>query len=200
MCRHRNPLFDIDLGITPKRVLTVDVLHGFFLGVLLVWARITIWKLIDNGVYGNVGTRAETLHAAILVLRSSLMRFYVRYKKEHPREDVTRVADFTTKMVGSIGEPKLKTKGAETWGVALFLISELRNHRGMPDGDRLIRAGECLERIVRIWKAHDWTMPRPAAEENTHVQIIHRSCSCVLFHKTGFHMEPDQNKFNFSNV
>ena len=70
-------------------------------------------------------------------------------------------------MLGTSGDPKLKTKGAETWGIALFLISELGTRSGLvgPDGDRLRVAGEMLEKVVRTWKAHDWTMPRAAAQE-----------------------------------
>ena len=32
-------------------------------------------------------------------------------------------------------------------------------------GDRLRLAGEMLERIGRVWKMHDWTMPRDSAKE-----------------------------------
>ena len=31
MSRHRNPIFDASIGITPHRSLTVDTLHGFIL-------------------------------------------------------------------------------------------------------------------------------------------------------------------------
>ena len=33
-------------------------------------------------------------------------------------------------------------------------------------------AGESLEKIVRIWKGHDWTMPLAAAKENAFATII----------------------------
>ena len=110
LTRHRNPLFDREIGITPKRTLTVDVLHSFFLGVLNTWATKSIWKLILCGAYGNLGTASENLHAAILVLRDALMRWY----KDLTEEDLTRVADLTVKMVGKKDDQKLKTKGAET--------------------------------------------------------------------------------------
>ena len=30
LTRHRNPIFDQEIGITPQRSLTADVLHAFF--------------------------------------------------------------------------------------------------------------------------------------------------------------------------
>ena len=170
LTRHRNPIFDREIGILPNRTLTVDVLHGFFLGVLNVWCRITIWKLVKHGCYGNLGNAVENINAATLVLRDSLMRFYSTYCKEHPHEDLTRVADLTLKMLGTADDPKIKTKGAETWGVFLFLISELRIRHSMvgAEAERLIHAGDMLEKIVRTWKAYDWIIPRSAAQENAH--------------------------------
>ena len=131
------------------------------------WWKISIWALIESGAYGNLGTQFENFSAAVLVLRSSLMSWYVRCAADNINADLTRVADLTTKMLGSANDKKLKTKGAETWGVALFLIEELqvRSHMLGDQGDRLRLAGEMLERVVRIWKMHDWTMPRDSAKE-----------------------------------
>ena len=170
LTRHRNPVFDPEIGITPARSLTVDVLHAFFLGIMNMWAKVTIWKLILSGCYGNYGTQDENALAATLVLRDLLMAFYKKHHEEHREDAITRVADLTVKMLGSANEKKLKTKGAETWGVALFLIYELPKRMSMlgGDGERLLQAGKQLEKIVRIWKANDWTMPRPAAQESAH--------------------------------
>ena len=159
MTRHRNPLFDRQLGITPKRSLVVDALHAFHLGIMNVWCRIAAWKLLDANVYGDLGNATETLKAGVLVMRSRLMNFYNRSP-----EKLTRVADFTPSMVGSRNDQKMKTKGAETWGVTLFLIDELHSHP-MPNGNQLYHAGVCLKKIVEIWKQCDWTMPRTAAQD-----------------------------------
>ena len=65
---------------------------------------------------------------------------------------LTQISDLTVKMVGNRAEPKLKTKAAETWGVALFLIDELRKYgaRAGEDTVRLALAGECLRDLARI--------------------------------------------------
>ena len=176
-------LFDRELGITPARSLTVDVLHAFYLGVLNAWAKETIWELILSGCYGSLdGTKEESAHIAILILRDLLMLFYKRYAAEHKDDPITRVADLTVKMLGTTTNQKLKTKGAETWGVALFLISELPGRMAMlgEEGARLLEAGKELENMVRIWKENDWTMPRSAAKESTCISYIRLSWNLRL--------------------
>ena len=74
--RHRNPIFDRSIGITPRRSLAVGLLHAFYLGVLHTWCRISIWKLIESGAYGHVGTQPELVAIATMVIRSFLMNFY----------------------------------------------------------------------------------------------------------------------------
>ena len=166
LARHRNPVFEPELGITPARSVVVDVLHAVFLGILLVWCRCAVWTLLLNGAYGHAGENHEHLTISILVLRSNLMEWYPAYEKR-AKEKLTRVADLTPSMLGKPGEQVLKTKAAETWGLTLFLIEQLRLHYALlsPDeGVRLLNAGENLERIVRIWKSCDWTVPAALQE------------------------------------
>lgn len=167
LTRHRNPIFDSHLGITPRKSLVIDLLHAVFLGILLVWCRLVIWKLLECGVYGILAGRAEAMQAAVLLLRSKLMRFYPKYEKEHPGEILTRVSDLTQSMLGEPSDHKLKTKGAETWGIALFLLSELQSmsHRIPVDGQRMIAAGEQLIGVIRMWKSHGWTMPAASSKD-----------------------------------
>lgn len=85
------------------------------------------------------------------------------------QESLTRVADLTMSMLGEPNDRKLKTKGAETWGIALFLNSELQKYHHMlpgAEGSRLLNAGIALERVVRIWKGTGWTMPAALQKES----------------------------------
>jgi hypothetical protein len=59
IARHRNPNFSRELGITPSKSLTVDVLHCISLGVLLVWCRHVVWMLIVSHVWTAAGTLEE---------------------------------------------------------------------------------------------------------------------------------------------
>jgi hypothetical protein len=167
LTRHRNPLFSALLGVTPRRSLVVDVLHAINLGVLLIWCRKALWHMILSGAYGSSGTGHENIIAAVLVLRNNLMKFYSAYDRANPGSTLTRVADLTPSMLGEHSDQKLKTKGAETWGVALFALSELKARSGILglDGERLAHAGDALVGMINIWRGHGWKIPRPKRQE-----------------------------------
>ena len=182
LTRRRNPIFDPELGVTPKRCLVADVLHAVFLGILLIWCRVSIWSLILGGAYGYSGVNHEHIVAAILVVRSSLMRFYTAYERENPGEILTRLADLTPSMLGKPSEQTLKTKGAETWGFALFVVSELKTHSAMlgASGQRLLHAGDMLVQTIRIWKHNPWKIPKAQAQDLDTDNPCHMApASCV---------------------
>jgi hypothetical protein len=168
LTRHRNPIFDRSLGVTPTRSLSVGLLHAFYLGILNTWCKVTIWKLIMRGAYGWVGRMDESITIAVVAIRNALMNFYRDYQRRFPKSNLTRVNDFTTSMIGKRNDQKLKTKGAETWGVCLFLIEEIKVRGNVLDAEermRLQQAGDHLEHIVRIWKTSNWTMDREQATQ-----------------------------------
>ena len=103
------------------RILTQDSLHALYLGVLKMFAMLGVWLCIESGIYDTaVGTSEETLHVAVLLLKTALKRFYRKHFRETGKQ-LTQVSDVTVKMVGSRNDPKLKTKGAESWGILLFV-------------------------------------------------------------------------------
>ena len=75
----------------------------------------------------------------------------------HPTERLTRLGNITPKMLGSNSDRKLKTKGAETWGVLLFiehiLSDEGRRARVGANADELLEATQCLIQMVHIMNA-----------------------------------------------
>jgi len=186
LARHRNPMLVSELGLDPRDCLAVDVLHAIHLGVLKVWARTATWAVLQSGVYGRTGTTDENLQIAVLAFRSQLMQFYKRRHQEDPGEQLTRVADFNVKMVGTASAPVLKTKGAETWGVALFLVWVCRHytHRIGPEWQRLVQAGEALVRVVNILTAHkgQWVLPEAARKDSAK----RRELVAWFFHPTDF--------------
>ena len=132
-----------------------------------VWCKVALWFLLTCGIYGDMGAAEENLRNALLVLRHSLTNFYKDRHAKDPLEQLTRISDLTTKMVGTRAEQKCKTKGADTWGVLLFFTDEMSNHalRLGARGCRLLAAGKALERIVSIWGAHGRIIPARAIED-----------------------------------
>ena len=124
--KHRNPLFVEHLGTGPRDLITVDILHALFLGPMNLFVKIALWNILESGVYGSMGDQQERLANSILALRNALMNFYKRHDRENKGATLTRCSDLTPKMLGTPADQKCKTKGAETWGILLFVISELK--------------------------------------------------------------------------
>ena len=166
LARHRNPLFSAETGITPARCLTIDVLHCVHLGVMKVWCRIALWHLLSSSVYPSIGSADENLQRAILVMRAQLMAFYKAHRRDHG-DVLTALSDLTLKMVGTPNDQKLKTKGAETFGLMLFLLHMYRVHADAlgADGRRYFRAGDALRGILEVWTTSGRIVPATAQQE-----------------------------------
>jgi hypothetical protein len=181
--RHRNPMFCSStvtgLGLSS---LTVDLLHAVYLGVMNRYCAVVLWFLFGSDVFGTVGTAEENLQAAVLIMKSQLMAFYTNFQRANPTRVLTRVGDLTTKMVGTKWNPKCKTKGAETLGMALFLTDMLQRYavRLGNDGKRLERAGSALLRMVDIWDSCGRVMEATASRAAFEQYQTHMTC-----------MEPD---------
>jgi hypothetical protein len=140
------------------------MLHAKNLGVVNIWCRVVLWFLLLSGIYGAVGTAEENMLAAVLALRYDLMQFY----KDNKALNLTAVSDLTVKMLGTSNDRKCKTKGAETWGVMLFLLSVLAGrgaHLG-EDAARYLAAGSALRQVVEKWNSHGATVPRAAQQDS----------------------------------
>jgi hypothetical protein len=160
LCRHRNPMMDASLGLEPEDAITVDTLHALYLGVMNTFCSVAIWVILDGCVYASTSGEEGT-KLALLGLRASLLEWYKQRHAKYPSENLTRVADFTPSMAGTRGDPKCKTKGAETWGMCLFLLDELRKFGDRLGGEwiRLLAAGESLEAMVLAWRQCGWVVP-----------------------------------------
>lgn len=175
LTRHRNPLFGDDTGMYPSRGLIVDSLHAVNLGVLKVWARTAMWHLFASGVYAGGQQADANLANAIMTMRNSLMGWYKVYKRQNPGQLLTEITDFTDSMCGSKTDPQLKTKGAETYGISLFFVHELRKFGASAGEDtpRLLQAGECLLKVMGIWDAYDWVIPEAQRAEALAAYVKH---------------------------
>jgi hypothetical protein len=168
LSRHRNPLFCPELGLSPKRNLTVDELHANHLGPMKIWCKVVVWFVLLSGVYGQLGTREENVAAAVLALRHDLMAWY---KTADVR--LTRVTDLKPKMVGTPSDQKMKTKAAETWGLMLFLAALLTRHANTlgSRGQRYLAAGLALKHVVDVTRACAMRVPADKQQEPWGEQI-----------------------------
>jgi len=169
LTRHRNPLFK-DSAVTGLRFtsLTTDLLHALYLGVMNRYCAVALWHVLDSNIFGAAGTAEENLQVAVLLLKAQLMDFYKEHHRQHPTKPLTRISDLTVKMVGTRNDPRCKTKGAETFGMTVFLTGLLLKYAALlgADGKRLQRAGSALLRMVEIWAESGHVMDQAARQES----------------------------------
>ena len=116
LCLRRCPLFNRDIGLNPNTAVALDLLHINHLGVMLLYCRCVAWEFLRSGVWGVAASnRTENFKISVLGLRSKLWAWYASRRLSHPTENLTQVADVTPGLFGSMEDPKLKTKAAETW-------------------------------------------------------------------------------------
>ena len=175
--RHRNPLFDEALGITVVDTMTVDTLHCLNLGVLLVWVSVTLWLLVERRVFSAHASIDETIGTAARLVKAELDRFYRRYKEANPVSNLTRVQDFSRNTLGeSTSGRRLRTKGAETWGVALYLLHKLESLSAAHQDDEtrsLFRAGKALADLVELWSRSGRVLDAATVQRGLDLWKIH---------------------------
>jgi hypothetical protein len=77
LARHRNPLFDITLGITPWRVLNADLLHCLYLGVFNVFVGAMIWSMIASGAWSSrMSNFEEQIKIGVIVFKQRIRAWY----------------------------------------------------------------------------------------------------------------------------
>lgn len=190
--RHRNSLFNLKLGITPVGSLALDTLHVVYLGIMTVYCRVAVWYLLCSRVFAGPGASEEGLQVAVMAFTFQLQEFYKSWDKAHPSELLTRVSEFTLKMLGTKDAPKLKLKGAETYGMLHFVLHVFQTHSARFDahGRRLQRAGEALRSIIRVWKSANRVLKpaeiqdlrcknmRSQQQNHTHTNMEHWTIWC----------------------
>jgi hypothetical protein len=117
--------------------------------------------LIGRRTWINRGTADEALELSCLAIKHELKSFYQKYRREHPQEKLTQIGSFNKKLLGDTAEPKLKTKGAETWGFCLYLLSKMAGITRLLDSSltKMYKAGLALEALIRLWRPHGRHLP-----------------------------------------
>ena len=118
--RHRNPLFDANIGITVA-ILTMDHLHAVNLGVLKELAARGVWELVLCDAFRTRETTQDSLvESSCLAIVSEFKAFARRSSMQELIS--SKFGDLTPKMLGQPAKPKLaRLKAAETRGLSYFL-------------------------------------------------------------------------------
>ena len=158
--RHRNPLFDIGLGITIS-LLIIDLLHALNLGVVKDFVRNSFWELILCDSWGlRFGLTAdELLEMSCMAIKGELFTWYDTRHTADPLEGLTRLQEFKSTMLGSRNARVLKTKAAETKGLLFFTVW-LLTHRGgaVNRVDIWLACALALERLFILMAAFPYVL------------------------------------------
>ena len=106
--------------------------------------------MVDNGLYGKRGTKDEVVQVNLEALSAAITAWYARRHRQFPNERLKRVTELNQKLFGSNEERKMKTKGAETYGLLRFLCSVFENSlRRLPlEAASLLEACQAMARLV----------------------------------------------------
>ena len=149
--RHRNPLFDADLGITPEEILVPDWLHCFSLGVYKRTISEVWHKLFEMNVF-DVDASQRAVHHVFIescvgVVRERLFQWYREEEAAHRTH--TRVQLLTVGMVGLSSGHQLGSHGSETNGLLLFTNSLLAEFSArIPDAQWRYHATNAMSSLV----------------------------------------------------
>eukprot|EP00969_Alexandrium_andersonii_P054263 2388642-Alexandrium_andersonii.AAC.1 len=115
MTRHRNPLFQADLGISIE-MLVADELHTVFLGPMADAVLAVFWRCIADNVYevGSDLTWDVQVQLSVGRLRMALFQCYRAERKGHPDRPLYELQDLDVKTLGAWDAPLLHAKAAET--------------------------------------------------------------------------------------
>ena len=95
---------------------------------------------------------ANDIQVNMLSMRHALYHWYKIRHAADPAERLTRIGDFGSRVVGTTPDSAVKTKGAETWGLLLFLVDRWAG-RDLASGDAALLTGAgALVRMMMIWK------------------------------------------------
>ena len=177
LCHRRCPLLDASLGITPVRTIALDLLHTLYLGPMLTYCRLVLWKFLRSSIWAT-GPEAgsEKLQVTFLNIRSELRHFYEEFQKANASQQLSRVSNLTWKMLGSSERPKLKTRAAETYGLLLFavhLLDKFKSHFPQ-DAKPLSEAGVLLLRYVTVVRSSPIRLPLATRQE-----LVDIWCRCM---------------------
>jgi hypothetical protein len=132
--------------------------------------------LLLAGIWGQAQhTAEEKLAVAAVMVRRELFEWYGDNTQRREGESVSRLADLTVKMIGSMDSPTLKLKGMETYGFLCFLcflLGKLNDFVGEA-GQTVLQAGEALEEYVQLLKAHGAVLPPHAVQRATEIYNRH---------------------------
>ena len=136
-----------------------------------------MWWPLQSGTWGSLGNLDQHVATDLLAMGRESDSCYKARHGEFPAAVQSRIKNFGKGIVGKPPEQMMASKGAESWGLLLFVVDCLNKKRGRLGemGGRLHDAGSALCQMMHVF---DRAGPRlTALERNQCWHFWHRYCT-----------------------
>ena len=174
--KHRNPLFDARLGITPL-IMLVDLLHAVNLGCMKHMSTELMWQMLWDGVWGLRGGKdrpqEQWLAEALPTLRSQLNVWQDDRERAEPLKKHTRIQYITDAMVGTASSRCLALKAAETKAFFFFLADTIPLHVDVVwRGREWAACARALQQLLQAMARMPWKLSSTDYKEQPSPTIV----------------------------
>ena len=116
-------MFDAVIGIG-LHCMTIDLLHAYNLGCLLIFCRELVWQMLWDSVWcGRTGrVQSEWIEVSVIGLRADLALWERNYGRDHPKHKPTRIQKLAAAHFGLPSRRTLNIKAAETKYFFMFCM------------------------------------------------------------------------------
>lgn len=168
--RHRNPLFDDALGITPSRVMGVDWLHAFSLGILRPMSGALIWTLVASDAWGAWRAGQTTIDGRLRYsIKKMTAELFQWYREEGQQGRVwPRVQNLTPGMVGTANSATLKIQGSEHNAFLHFEVALIAKYWDVLGADKARLWRDLVRSLLEVKQfIKDYPLRMPALQAHS---------------------------------
>lgn len=177
---NRCPLFNDELGTSPKATLAVDSLHTLNYGPMMRLCSAAIWRVLLSNPWSFGGNTETRLDLCCRRLRTHLFEWYER--RGIPAAD--RLGDLTIAMLGSPTDCtfndgsyhrgcNMRTKAAETAMVLDWTMDLIRDYPRIHGQPELLAAGMALQEWIDTTAMAPFRVPVAAQQRLCDLAIRH---------------------------
>ena len=125
MAKHRNPLFDSEIGTDVWNTVAVDCMHTWFLGIFQQYLAALLWAMLAANLSSSTSPTAENRNQENMAkLNRTLQKFYRDTEHSDPEIKFSKM-ELKMEVLGKQKSNLLSVKAAETLGLLHFMVTFL---------------------------------------------------------------------------
>lgn len=176
--RYRNPLMDVDMGITLV-IFVADILHTMSLGVYKSFVMSALWHCIIDNIFEvpDFYSNEEKDVRSMQRLDYELTAYYRKFRSSNSSVSLSEVYEISPKLLGKRGEPFLHTKAAETDGLLGFAEHMIGKYRAaLSNGVYWMGSAEALHNTLKTLRTQRCRPPMSELQ----APLVNQQILCLL--------------------